>query len=107
MARAKVTLESVAAAAVPSGKLLAWIIATGTALFLAGVGANSRLGATAENIEAIPAMQVQIEAHQTSLDQLLDSVAVASEARAQILCVVVIAASDEVLTAPEVIRRCP
>lgn len=101
------TLQELAEAAVPSGKLLAWILATGAALFMAGVGANSRLGAAAENIEAIPAMKTEIEAHQTSLDQLLDSVAVASEARAQILCVVVIAASDEVLTAPEVIRRCP
>lgn len=102
-----VTLESIAAAAVPSGKLLAWIAATGAALFMAGVGANSRLGSTAENIEAIPAMQADIAAHQTSLDQLLDSVAVASRARAQILCVVVINAGGEVLTAPEVLRECP
>ena len=100
-------LQAIAEAAVPSGKLLAWIIATGAALFMAGVGATLQWGSAAENIEAIPAMQLDIAAHQTSLDQLLDSVAVASEARAQILCVVVIAASDEVLTAPEVIRRCP
>ncbi|KKN88053.1 hypothetical protein LCGC14_0251250 [marine sediment metagenome] len=102
-----VTLESIAAATIPSGKLLAWIAATGAALFMAGVGATLQFGSTAENIEAIPAMQADIAARQTSLDQLLDSVAVASEARAQILCVVVIAVGGEVLTAPEVIRRCP
>jgi len=100
-------LESLASAAVPSGKLLAWIVATGAALFMAGVGATLQFGTTAENIEAIPAMQADIAAHQTSLGQLLDSVAVASRARAQILCVVVINAGGEVLTAPEVLRECP
>ena len=101
------SLESLAAAAVPSGKLLAWIVATGTALFMAGIGATLRFGTTAENVEAIPAIQVEVTANAGAIEQLLDSVAVASRSRAQILCVVVINAGGEVLTAPEVLRECP
>ena len=100
-------LEAVAAAVVPSGKLLWWVIATGATLFMAGVGATLQFGSAAENIEAIPVMQENIASHQTALEQLLDSVAVASDSREQILCVVVVAVSGRVLTAPEVLIECP
>ena len=100
-------LKAVSSAVVPAGKLLVWLVVTGTALFMAGIGATLQFGEARSNIRSIPDIQVEVTVNAAMIEQLLDSVSVGSRERAQILCAVVIAVSGEVVTAPEVLRRCP
>ncbi len=92
-------LESIQAA-VPAGKAFVWIFGGMVTAFAAGVGVTFGFGETSRNVEAIPALIVQVSENSDAIESV-------SSRQDQILCLVMLTATGDELTPLQVRQECP
>lgn len=92
---------------VPAAKPFGIIIAVAVSAWFAGVGFTVGFGETAASIQMVPAIQDSLNVHASRIVAVESRLDRAEAASIRILCLVRLAATNEVMNPLDVDRECP
>ncbi len=101
------TIGGTLAGLVPAAKPFGIIMTVAVSAWFAGVGFTVGFGETAASIALVPEIKATLERHTTRIVEVEQRLGRAEAASERILCLVRLAATNEVMNPLDVDRECP